>query len=367
MVQGKKGPCVICEEEVGKEGVQCDSCEGWCHLECEGITKSAYKVIQRYRGLRWYCVKCIGGLKKVRVELNGVVKDLDEIKSERVVEREEWKREFEAVQKGLEELQSKGEAMRLQIVDMEKEWPKPGNCSYAKVADGSPARAGGVQVRGDGVRQSASGLSRPSVGKTSVVEGQEGVQVKDDVGGERVVPMVVPNISVSEILNRSNGVVVIGDSMARDVGSGLSRQCGPVVRNLGRGGATIDMVVSELEKRRKDEEEHLVVVVGTNNLQWDSGEEMMTKYRKMVELLEERKGSTTLVGIVKRYDSNRVMECKRIVMNKKLKDLIKNDKKVKYMEHEPDRRRMRRDGLHLNNEGLGEFGTKIFNSFISFL
>jgi hypothetical protein len=73
-----------------------------------------------------------------------------------------------------------------------------------------------------------------------------------------------------------------------------------------------------------------------------------------------------MVGLIKRYDLSRAHECKRIVVNRKLKQLCR-DKEVRFVEYEPLRSRVHRDGLHLNFMGQNELGQKVFPLVKTFL
>ena len=55
-----KHPCVICERPVAKNhhALQCDSCDEWVHIRCEGITKEEYNRFQDISSLVFECLKC---------------------------------------------------------------------------------------------------------------------------------------------------------------------------------------------------------------------------------------------------------------------------------------------------------------------
>ena len=38
-----KYPCVVCSVPVTSVGIQCDSCDGWCHPECANIDEEEYE------------------------------------------------------------------------------------------------------------------------------------------------------------------------------------------------------------------------------------------------------------------------------------------------------------------------------------
>ncbi|VDI37763.1 Hypothetical predicted protein [Mytilus galloprovincialis] len=55
-----KYPCSVCERPVAKNqhALQCDSCDQWVHIKCDGITKQEYKQFQEIKHLIFECPKC---------------------------------------------------------------------------------------------------------------------------------------------------------------------------------------------------------------------------------------------------------------------------------------------------------------------
>ena len=56
-----KFPCIRCQENVVKNGVQCTSCHLWVHIPCQKISKDLYKILKdpkKFPGLAWYCDSC---------------------------------------------------------------------------------------------------------------------------------------------------------------------------------------------------------------------------------------------------------------------------------------------------------------------
>ena len=41
-----KFPCIRCQENVVKNGVQCTSCHLWVHIPCQKISKDLYKILK---------------------------------------------------------------------------------------------------------------------------------------------------------------------------------------------------------------------------------------------------------------------------------------------------------------------------------
>ena len=40
------------------DGVQCEKCEHWFHITCQGIPKPAYEALKKYKVLSWFCSGC---------------------------------------------------------------------------------------------------------------------------------------------------------------------------------------------------------------------------------------------------------------------------------------------------------------------
>ena len=54
--------CGLCEASVGWEdrGICCDTCNVWCHIDCQGMSTTMYGVHDRTlnKSLAWECVRC---------------------------------------------------------------------------------------------------------------------------------------------------------------------------------------------------------------------------------------------------------------------------------------------------------------------
>ena len=53
-------PCAICDLPVARNhyALQCDSCDQWVHIKCDGISKEEYKRFQEIKHLVFECPKC---------------------------------------------------------------------------------------------------------------------------------------------------------------------------------------------------------------------------------------------------------------------------------------------------------------------
>lgn len=161
-------------------------------------------------------------------------------------------------------------------------------------------------------------------------------------------------------------VLLIGDSLARGVGAKLEQQSN-FVTAVAKGGAKIEditVVISKLEKR---EDRHLVVLVGTNNIEEEGNISIVDKYSKLLdECGKVGNRKISLVGIPRRLDLNSYGNSKRIGVNLWLKELCQ-EKNAEFISYEPGNRMIARDGLHLNDAGQDELGRAIFCHCKSFL
>src|SRR5688572_10434116 len=142
--------------------------------------------------------------------------------------------------------------------------------------------------------------------------------------------MQKPEKAVSD--QRKNRVGLVGDSLVRHVGRNLQKQCAGF-DTVCKSGARIEQMFLEIEK--KDEKEDTVIVqVGTNNLRLDETEEMMSKYKDMMQRLnEDRKGQVVVMGILPRQDLSEALDSKRVEVNRRLKKLCEEEM-IRYYEVE---------------------------------
>jgi len=172
--------------------------------------------------------------------------------------------------------------------------------------------------------------------------------------------------SCSEMLKTTRkSVLLIGDSLARGVGDKLSTQCGRAFVTKSTGGAKIESIRDQISKLDVDAKRHLVIIAGTNNLENDYSDEILTEYDKLIEISKEKSKKVTVVGIVKRFDLHLIFETKRIFINMKLKKMCAT-KKVAFVEYDPESRQLEKDQLHLNKEGQEELAGKIFRNCVPF-
>lgn len=160
---------------------------------------------------------------------------------------------------------------------------------------------------------------------------------------------------VQSVLERK--IVVTGDSLARGVGHKLRDQCGRMVDVKAVGGAKLSEVADKIVGMGKDENRQLVVIAGSNSMDEPTAD-LLGNFDKIIDAGKGSSDDVVIVGLVKRYDTGRNYGCKRILVNSKLKAMCR-EKGVKYVEYEPERSRVHRDGIHLNFRGQYELRNKL--------
>ena len=76
-------PCMCCAEVVNEysQALQCDICNGWCHIGCAGVSATAYKTHQKMVGFQWLCKKCLVDLRTSRDENAALREQISELQS----------------------------------------------------------------------------------------------------------------------------------------------------------------------------------------------------------------------------------------------------------------------------------------------
>lgn len=161
-------------------------------------------------------------------------------------------------------------------------------------------------------------------------------------------------------------IVLIGDSLARGVGAKLEYQS-HMVTTKSRGGTKIEDATEQIERLEDNDDRHLVVLVGTNNIQKETSETVKGKYKSLIEACKKVKNRrVSLIGIPQRFDLTGYQNSRRIGVNLELERLCK-ECNVEFIPHEPYRSRMAKDGLHFNHTGQDELARKIFSHCMGFL
>lgn len=163
-----------------------------------------------------------------------------------------------------------------------------------------------------------------------------------------------------------DAIVLIGDSLARGVGEKLQQQT-EIVTTMSRGGAKIENTTEQIASLQDNEDRHLVLLVGTNNIRNETSETVKLKYKGLLEASKKIKNRrVSVIGIPRRFDLPAYENSRRIGVNSYLEKLCK-ELDIEFILHEPYRSRVAKDGLHFNYIGQDELARKIFHHCMSFL
>ena len=162
-------------------------------------------------------------------------------------------------------------------------------------------------------------------------------------------------------------IVLIGDSLARGVGAKLEQQSHMVTTKSRGGGAKIENATEQIGLLQDNEDRHLVVLVGTNNVQNETSETIRLKYKSLLEASKKVKNRrVSVIGIPRRFDLSGYKNSRRIGANLQLEDMCR-ELDIEFIPYEPYRSRIAKDGLHFNHIGQDELARKIFEHCKLFL
>ena len=139
------------------------------------------------------------------------------------------------------------------------------------------------------------------------------------------------------------------------------------IKSMSRGGARIENVADDISQMSDNENRHLVVLAGTNNVQKEGSIEILNKYEALIDISKKVKSrKISICGIPRRADLNQYQNSRRVGVNIQLREMCRRNN-VEYVEYEPHNSRLARDGLHLNHVGQNEFAAVIFQHCKPFL
>lgn len=160
-------------------------------------------------------------------------------------------------------------------------------------------------------------------------------------------------------------IVLVGDSLARGIGEKLEQQS-HMVSTKSRGGARIEHVTEQIGLLQDNVDRHLVVLVGTNNVQNEGSEAIRLKYKSLLEASKKVKNrKVSVIGIPRRFDLSGYQNSRRIGANLELERMC-GELDIGFVAYEPNRSRIAKDELHFNHVGQDELARKIFEHCKSF-
>mgnify|MGYP003444051795 FL=1 len=203
----------------------------------------------------------------------------------------------------------------------------------------------------------------PQPGKWEVVEGRKKKALSGDAGVRKV--EVEEGFGERYKTKAKDTVLVVGASLVRGVGQKLEEQS-HMFSAVSKSGAKIEHIEEEVKKLSDKEDRHLVVMVGTNNIQREGSEVILKKFKSLIERCKAVKNRVvTVVGIPKRYDLSGFQECRRLGVNRRLEKMCR-ESGVQFLPCEVERGRMWRDGVHFSDVGQDEFARKLFSHCVRF-
>ena len=118
---------------------------------------------------------------------------------------------------------------------------------------------------------------------------------------------------------------------------------------------------------KDNEDRHLIVLVGTNNIQSETSETIRLKYKSLLEAsMKVKNRRVSVIGIPRRFDLSGYQNSRRIGANLQLENMCR-ELDIEFITYEPYRSRIAQDGLHFNHVGQDELARKIFEHCKSFL
>ena len=167
--------------------------------------------------------------------------------------------------------------------------------------------------------------------------------------------------ALADLVEEPEESIIIGDSLVRNQ---LEEFCGRAPKSRKRycfPGAKIDDITTALEEIASNEKEDSVYVVhlGTNDVKTTKSEELLDKYKRLINTFKTKRNKFIVSGILPRIGGESQFYSKVFSTNNRLKSLCsqENVEFIDLWNHFYDQRMLfNRDGLHLNAVGSARFG-----------
>lgn len=284
-------------------------------------------------------------------------RQVEEIESRVVVSEEKVEGRFVEVEKRLVEI---GDRLMAFEVNTAEQWPKVGDAKKGDGNDNDGTDQGGAAWTTVSYKK-ASSRGRGKAGAT----GGTIVQADRKAAASAKIERNGPSFAELFKDKPKDTVVLLGDSIGRGVGMKLEGNS-HMFTSVSSGGARIEDVTKQVELLKDNEDRHLVLLVGTNNIN-EGSEVILEKYKSLIDACGGvRNRKVSVVGVVRRYDVENFVDSRRFGVNERLRKKCL-EKGVEYLSYEPERSRVARDGLHLNELGQHELAKNIFKHCVGFL
>ena len=195
-------------------------------------------------------------------------------------------------------------------------------------------------------------------------------------GGKTVRPIIQPTVcsnrfKILEEEDEPASTFLVGDSMIRQQ---LTEFCGRVKRRrrlFCMPGAGIDDVTDMMDKVSEEatNESLFVIHAGTNDVHKTRSEELLDKYRKLIQQYKTKSSNIIISGVLPRIEADDLFYSKAFSLNNRLRNLCK-DNGVEFVNMWNDFYNrtglFHSDGLHLSAVGAARFGRLINEAVRSF-
>ncbi|MCP4268391.1 MAG: hypothetical protein GY777_22915 [Candidatus Brocadiaceae bacterium] len=197
-------------------------------------------------------------------------------------------------------------------------------------------------------------------------------------GAKHTTKKFLPTVTISnrfqilaEPLDDPQETRLIGDSIVRDQ---LQEFCGRAPTKRKRfciPGAGVDHVIAAKDEVTTglNDNSLLVIHVGTNDVERTRSEDLLQKYRKLIQQYKSKTNNIIVSGVLPRISANTVFYSKAFSLNNCLKTLCQQEG-IDFTDNwnqfyqKPDL--FRRDGLHLSPVGSARLGRLLSDAVASF-
>ncbi len=220
------------------------------------------------------------------------------------------------------------------------------NTSFGKEASVS-CKVGQVEDRVTEVE-----LKLDNCGGFNLVKG--GSRVDANVNYSSVVTTNIFQVLEDEVRDEPS-LILVGDSLIRHQDEEFCKN-GPKSKHVCYPGRRIEDITEKVDDLVGNASEDTVFVyfAGTNNVLAGRSEEILRKYKALVNKLREGRRRSVICGLIARYDVNSLILSRMLGINTRLQDLCKREGVgfVDVWDHfNRDRSLYGKDGLHLGSVG----------------
>ena len=176
---------------------------------------------------------------------------------------------------------------------------------------------------------------------------------------------------LAKFIDEPEDSVIIGDSLVRHL---LDEFCGRAPKCRKRycyPGAKIENITAVIDEVTSQEKEDSVFIVhvGTNDIKTTRSEELMAKFKNLIDSLKEKRSKCIVSGILPRIGAESQFYSKAFSTNNRLRSLCskENIEFVNLWDHFYDQHTLfHSDGLHLNDIGSARFGRLLNGALADF-